>query len=533
MTSRSKASLLSALALLSGSLASETAQAHGYIDSPPARGYACKLGQNIDCGAIYWEPQSLEGPDSWPQRGPADGSIAAAGSSNWSPLNEQSATRWAKQPMQAGLQRFTWTFTAPHVSEGWRYYITRDNWNAATPLARHSFELTPFCSHSGYMRRPPARLTHECNVPERRGYHVILGVWNVGDTGAAFYNVIDVEFTQEAVTGSQGDNPAPKWKEIGAINPSTTLRPGDSVTVRLFNARGELSGAMPTLLITQAAQGAINVWPRLMAEQINRGDFGLRAGGLDTSDAPRARLGVNPLWVQADSALVRAEIQLIRAPDADAQESLQVLSAPHTVTMRQGNGVIDVVVGGPIGSRGSLVVRHDVAGEIARTEIRQTDEVQTQTLQLVGLEPGSYQLALFNTQPPSGAADHNHAFRVTADAGDRTRAGACHAAAGTAVDAAQWGPEAAYQAGDVVKHQGTQYRARWWTRGEVPASSAVWEPVASTAPTTTKQWSADKTYLAGDTAEYRGKQWRTKWWNRGSPPSMATGWIQLGNGACP
>lgn len=36
---------------------------------------------------------------------------------------------------------------------------------------------------------------HTIKLPERSGYHVILGVWEVADTGHAFYQVIDVNFT--------------------------------------------------------------------------------------------------------------------------------------------------------------------------------------------------------------------------------------------------------------------------------------------------------------------------------------------------
>ncbi|MGL5739538.1 MAG: carbohydrate-binding protein, partial [Plesiomonas shigelloides] len=33
----------------------------------------------------------------------------------------------------------------------------------------------------------------------------------------------------------------------------------------------------------------------------------------------------------------------------------------------------------------------------------------------------------------------------------------------------------AYTAGQVVTYQGSSYKARWWTKGETPSSSAVWQ----------------------------------------------------------
>ena len=38
-----------------------------------------------------------------------------------------------------------------------------------------------------------------------------------------------------------------------------------------------------------------------------------------------------------------------------------------------------------------------------------------------------------------------------------------------------WDSAAVYTGGDTVSHQGRRYRARWWTQGERPDSSGVWE----------------------------------------------------------
>ena len=77
------------IALVVGLLASSSAAdifAHGYVSEPPGRSYLCKLGDNTGCGAVQWEPQSVEGPDGsprFPVGGPEDGTIAAAGSPSW------------------------------------------------------------------------------------------------------------------------------------------------------------------------------------------------------------------------------------------------------------------------------------------------------------------------------------------------------------------------------------------------------------------------------------------------------------------
>lgn len=174
-------------------LFAEQASAHGYVDSPGSRAILCKNGQNKDCGAIVYEPQSLEAPKGFPHAGPADGKIASAGGI-FPKLDEQSATRWTKVNIHAGTNTFNWKLTAAHATASWKYYITKDNWDPNAPLSRNSFDLTPFCSVDYGGARPPFEYSNTCNVPQRSGYHVILAVWEVADTANAFYNVIDVNF---------------------------------------------------------------------------------------------------------------------------------------------------------------------------------------------------------------------------------------------------------------------------------------------------------------------------------------------------
>lgn len=171
-----------------------SALAHGYISAPESRGYHCKLGNNTNCGAIQWEPQSLEAPSGWPSGGPPDQHIASANHDAFAELDAQTKTRWFKRSMKPGPNNFTWTFTANHVTRNWRYYITKASWKRGEKLTRASFDLTPFCTANGNMTQPPMQVTHSCNVPSRTGYHIILGVWEIGDTSNSFYNVVDVKF---------------------------------------------------------------------------------------------------------------------------------------------------------------------------------------------------------------------------------------------------------------------------------------------------------------------------------------------------
>src|ERR1700740_542111 len=87
-------------------LCSTSVWAHGYITMPEARGFLCKQGGNSNCGAIQWEPQSLEAPSGFPNGGRADGAIAAAGLAQFNELNEQTSSRWTKRALTAGANNF-------------------------------------------------------------------------------------------------------------------------------------------------------------------------------------------------------------------------------------------------------------------------------------------------------------------------------------------------------------------------------------------------------------------------------------------
>ncbi|GKU78315.1 lytic polysaccharide monooxygenase [Paenibacillus sp. L3-i20] len=190
------------LAVICTLLFSEKASAHGYVEGPSSRAYLCKLGQNTNCGAIIYEPQSLEAAKGFPAAGPADGKIASANGA-FPLLDQQSSTRWTKVNISSGQVTFNWKLTAAHATTSWKYYITKQNWNPDSALTRASFELTPFCSVNHGGTRPPFTYSDTCNVPSRTGYQVILAVWEIADTANAFYNVIDVNF------GSSNDTTAP------------------------------------------------------------------------------------------------------------------------------------------------------------------------------------------------------------------------------------------------------------------------------------------------------------------------------------
>ncbi|GAP63111.1 chitinase [Ardenticatena maritima] len=158
-----------------------------------------------------------------------------------------------------------------------------------------------------------------------------------------------------------------------------------------------------------------------------------------------------------------------------------------------------------------------------------------------------------------------------------------------------WNAAVAYVGGDVVSHNGHEWRAKWWTRGEEPGTTGqwgVWEdlgacsggtaptpipptatpsatstpvpptatpqptntPVPPTAtpqptstpvpPTATPQptstpvpptptpggvcsapaWDANAVYTSGDVVSHNGHEWRAKWWTQGEEPGTTGQW---------
>eukprot|EP01061_Rhynchopus_euleeides_P011238 TRINITY_DN207_c0_g2_i1.p2 TRINITY_DN207_c0_g2~~TRINITY_DN207_c0_g2_i1.p2 ORF type:complete len:356 (+),score=108.32 TRINITY_DN207_c0_g2_i1:60-1127(+) len=192
-----------------------SAAGHGWVTEPASRAQLCSraVGVNKNCGQVMYEPYSLEGKDGWPLNGgPADGDLGGGGTSanRFPELNEQSPTRWEKVNVRSGPTKFTWSFSTAHLTADYRYYMTKQDWNPSAPLGRDSFVLTPFCIIDGKRQTPPSTTSHECVVPPRTGYQVILAKWDVGDTSNSFYNVIDVMMDgSTAVPTPPGATPQP------------------------------------------------------------------------------------------------------------------------------------------------------------------------------------------------------------------------------------------------------------------------------------------------------------------------------------
>ncbi|WP_158880384.1 lytic polysaccharide monooxygenase auxiliary activity family 9 protein [Amycolatopsis anabasis] len=147
-------------------LPSATASAHGYVNSPPSRQAQCAKG-TVPCGAIKYEPQSVEGPKGLRN---CHGNNAA-----FAELSDDSKP-W--KPTAVGRTvTFNWTFTARHRTSNYEYFLGGQR----------------IAVFDGGNAQPPANVSHQVNLGNATGRQKVLAIWNIADTANAFYACVDLQ----------------------------------------------------------------------------------------------------------------------------------------------------------------------------------------------------------------------------------------------------------------------------------------------------------------------------------------------------
>ncbi|MDF3037225.1 MAG: chitinase [Paucimonas sp.] len=83
-----------------------------------------------------------------------------------------------------------------------------------------------------------------------------------------------------------------------------------------------------------------------------------------------------------------------------------------------------------------------------------------------------------------------------------------------------WSASKVYYANDRASYNSKNYKARWWTQGEVPGSVAVWEELPD-AYGNPPAWSATVGYSASSRVSYNAYIYSAKWWTQGETPGLA------------
>lgn len=386
-----------ALAVATLTVAS-SALAHGYIESPASRAYMCKLGQNIDCGAVQYEPQSVEKTSGFPSGAePADGQLASAGISQYSQLDKQSLNAWTKNPMTAGPHEFVWHHTAPHKTVNWRYYITKQNWDPNKPLTRDQFELTPFCTINGNSQAPAVTQPMSCNVPERTGYQVIYGVWEIADTTNSFYQAIDVDFGNGgSVTPDETPAVVSQWsKTLSGQVAGNNLNAGDKVIARFFDANGEVTSMRTEMTIGSAGQGDANQWSYDLAQKINAAQSDVRVGVKDDAGEISPVHGANSVFVKDGSTLQSVAVSY-EEQKAQVNETITVTDLQYS-KIAHGNATVTfhVNTNGDVNMEAHVMNHHGAEKGYLKQDMNNASQDVTMTL--TDVTPGHHMLKYYAT----------------------------------------------------------------------------------------------------------------------------------------
>ncbi|WP_207284674.1 N-acetylglucosamine-binding protein GbpA [Pseudomonas sp. FW300-N2A2] len=386
----------SSMILLSAMLASQTVSAHGYMEVPPSRALLCQKGVNTNCGSAQYEPQSVgetfkgfpAGTGGAPLQGPIDGKIPSGGHPSFSAMDAQSATRWQLTEIKDRNIDFQWRYTQAHPATKHEYFITRNGWNVNESLKRASFESTPFCVVEGNHQLPVSGAKHNCNIPgDKSSQHVILGIWTVGDTDAAFYNAVDVNILGEpSLPGG--------WSSVGGITPSAQLQIGDKVKARAFSANGVSPNYDVEISIDTAEEGSPNNWAFKLAEKINSTQSLIRAGIRDESGNIEPVRGNNTLYAQKESGVTRFEVQLDMKEDTAARMSVASQQAEYVLDKGLANVQFSMISNRAMNVEATLFDENNKpVGSVAK----QVDSGPTWLTMDVRSNPGKHTLTLVGT----------------------------------------------------------------------------------------------------------------------------------------
>ena len=451
-------------------LVAQNVMAHGYVSDPPGRAAYCKMGKNVNCGPVQYEPQSVEGPEGnprFPVGGPVDGQIGSAGNSAWGPLNEQTSDRWTKTDVTAGETRtFSWTFTAPHKTRDIRYFITKNGWNPNKPLTRDQLDTKPFCESDFGGAISSSKPSFTCKIPsDHSGYHVIVGVWDVADTSASFYNAIDVNIKG----GSGGDTPAPAptWNQVGAINPIEDLATGDSVKTRVFSATGENNNLSASITIGSAADGNRDRWPYLLAQKINSTQSASYMAGAEQDGAIKPVNGKNTVYVKPGSSITRVETEITKKPAPAPVEQKMTVTHQNEYAISNGTATITPFV--TLAKKATVTARvYTQAGAMVGSQTADVDGSATMSVKVSSAIAGAHTLVVTTPDGNNGVIQQSYEIKLTG--GDSGGGKVCRQ---------EWKGNTAYTANAKVQWKGKFYTARWWTQNNEPGNAAFTGPEGS------------------------------------------------------
>lgn len=182
----------------------------------------------------------------------------------------------------------------------------------------------------------PALEKHQCTLPaDRTGHHVILGLWTIDDTAAAFHDVMDVDIQAEG-------GPAPEWPQVGSINPNRNLQIGDKVKARAFVGTSESPQYSVSIDIEHAEEAKKDNWSLKLAKRINETQNLVQAGRIGSEGNIKPMPGINNIYAKPETEITSYQLEIEGTPVDDSYLHLHGLKPDYTLT--DGKTILDFSV---------------------------------------------------------------------------------------------------------------------------------------------------------------------------------------------
>lgn len=172
----------------------------GLINDPQSRAYKCKLDINKNCSNVKYESQILETLKGFPNNGPDDGKIA--GGFRFPQLNQYGADRWVHEDIShlvRGVNEthveitLNWYYMTVYKISDYHLYGTVNDYDETDePIKRSNLQHLDTYQCSG--TDVTERVTHTFQKDRLNKRGVLVSIWDIVDTGMAFYQVIDYTY---------------------------------------------------------------------------------------------------------------------------------------------------------------------------------------------------------------------------------------------------------------------------------------------------------------------------------------------------
>lgn len=508
-----------------------TAQAHGYMDYPPARQQICDMDggywdstdgstiPNAACRAAFiesnWIP-FVQKPEfsilvsnynnqAAVEAAIPDGHLCSAGDKAKHGIDLPSAD-WQKTKVDLsnnGKVTLQYRANTPHNPSFWKVYLSKPGYDSATmPLAWNDLDLIADFGNLQTVTLGGVKYYQmEVTLPtDRVDNAVIYTRWQRQDpAGEGFYNCSDITFSEN--TNGGANNPLDKWISSGSyLSSSIDANIGDTVWFRVFDNNGNET-VFEKFPITNADE---HVWGQDLASLINQKYPQIIKVGLKNNASETIEYQTNDLY---SNLVYLLEPEHTQSLEIKTGNNAPVIDAPTQLTIESGKSLTFSVSATDL-DNDPLLFSVDKGTILSQSENSivvnyQAPETATDSSDVITVsvgDPTSTSKAIIN-------------ITITAQQGNGGETGT----------ETTWDANTAYNTGDTVLFEGVTYTAKWWTKGDSPKTSSTWEAqqVKDEA-----EWLASLIYESGDIASYQGVSYQAQWWTKGEQPDQGGAWVQ-------